>query len=301
MKLLIRQDKSPADITREFRKWKHDDRILPTLTGQLETILYAYNKFQPVVYDTQGIRDDGVDVVLRHHNKEETADELKVIAFQAKSYNDLCNTNYLKDIKAQYSDSRKVAGLEYYFIILCTDADKHRNKVRQICAEFRSDTKVEVIEPAYAYPFLVRTESRVHARLKRNFDKRDVVLEKAFETLRLSAPGERALVVYLTSKYVTQGRSDFKLESIMQDPHLEGAYQGFKDVVQEFDFQITEDLQNLVNASFIEFDVSTGESLRLRTECVRPVAALIMDAIVRYEYDADNILPYAFSLLEIGD
>lgn len=81
-----------------------------------------------------------------------------------------------------------MTGLEYYFIMLCTDAYKHRDKVRQICTAFRSDTKVEVIKPEYAYPFLIRPQSRVYARLKRRFDERDVVMQKAFEVLDLPDP-----------------------------------------------------------------------------------------------------------------
>lgn len=32
---------------------------------QLEMLLEAYGKFEPIVYDTQGILDDGTDLVLR--------------------------------------------------------------------------------------------------------------------------------------------------------------------------------------------------------------------------------------------
>ena len=46
----------------------------------------------------------------------------QLIGFQVKSFNDMKNAGYLRDLKAQHSDAiRKVQGLVHYFIMLCTD------------------------------------------------------------------------------------------------------------------------------------------------------------------------------------
>ena len=66
---LLRYQRAPEKATRTFRSWKHNADILPKVQAQLETLLEAYNRFEPVVYDTQGPRDDGSDIVLRYGSK----------------------------------------------------------------------------------------------------------------------------------------------------------------------------------------------------------------------------------------
>jgi hypothetical protein len=82
---LLRYQRAPVGVTQRFRSWKHNADILPKLQEQLETVLGAYGKFQPIVYDTQGIRDDGVDITLSYH-PEGSSDQKMVIGFQVKSF-----------------------------------------------------------------------------------------------------------------------------------------------------------------------------------------------------------------------
>ena len=84
--------------------WQHNRDILPKLKQQLEATLDAYGKFRPIVYDTQGIRDDGVDIALGYH-PEGSSDERKIIGFQAKSFDDLKPGTYLQSLKAQQGQS----------------------------------------------------------------------------------------------------------------------------------------------------------------------------------------------------
>src|SRR5689334_13143362 len=135
---LLRYQRAPGRITRMFRTWKHNIDTLPRLQQQLEMLLEAYGKFEPIVYDTQGIHDDGSDIVLRCY-PEGSATESELISFQVKSFDDLAKKTYLQELKAQRDDSfRKVIGMRYYFIMLCTNAEAHREKIRSIMSEFRS-------------------------------------------------------------------------------------------------------------------------------------------------------------------
>jgi hypothetical protein len=117
-------------MTRLFREWKHDADILPRLQAQLEMLLEVYGKFEPVVYNTQGMHDDGADVVIRF--RPENADEdWELIGFQVKSFDDLANPKYMRELKAQRDDAfRKVVGMRDYFLLLCTDGDADGDKVR---------------------------------------------------------------------------------------------------------------------------------------------------------------------------
>lgn len=71
---LLRYQRAPAKATRLLRTWKHNADILPRLQLQLEMLLEAYGKFEPIVYDTQGILDHGTDLVLRYRS-ETSAEE----------------------------------------------------------------------------------------------------------------------------------------------------------------------------------------------------------------------------------
>ena len=125
---LLRYQRAPSKMTAEFRNSAHNDDILPTLQRQLEMILDAYGKFQPIVYDTQGILDHGSDMVLRHREVSAANTEFELLSFQVKSYSDLCKKTYMQELKAQHDDTfRKVIGLQHYFLFLCTDELVHKS------------------------------------------------------------------------------------------------------------------------------------------------------------------------------
>lgn len=178
---LLRYQRTPEAATARFQMWKHDADILPKLQQQLEMFLAAHGKFREVIYNTQGILDDGSDMIIRIPPlQNETLPRL--ICFQAKSFSDLARDSYMQELKAQRDDTfRKVHGLEYYFLLLCTDMtdQKHKKKVRNIMAEFRSAALTEVIEPAYAYTFLHHPLTRIDAFVKRTMEEEDVVFKQA--------------------------------------------------------------------------------------------------------------------------
>jgi hypothetical protein len=120
---------------------------LPKVLTPHDAVLAALNKFEPIVYNTQGILDEGTDVAVRYRTSNEGDEERELIGFQVRSYGDLCKADYMKDLKAQRDDSfRKVCGLSYHFILPCTDAEVHAKKVRKIQAEFRTAERTKVID-----------------------------------------------------------------------------------------------------------------------------------------------------------
>lgn len=221
---LLRYQRVPLGITREFRSWKHNSDILPKLQSQLEMVLEAYGKFQPIVYDTQGINDDGVDIALPYW-PEGNSDQKSVIGFQVKSFDDLAKADYLRSVKAQHDDAyRKVSGLSYYFVLLCTDATLHKDKIRQIESEYRSDSSTEIVEPQYAYTFLHHPKTRVEALIKRVFEAEDLVFKRALETLDQTSPTARALAIFLTVKYTLTGHISYSSGSLLRERTLQAVY-----------------------------------------------------------------------------
>src|SRR5690242_10584105 len=99
---LLRYRRSPEKATELFRHWKHNADILPKLQEQLEILREARGKFQAVVYDIQGIHDEGSDIVIKYHLDDKPDD---LICFQVKSFDDLCKKDYLQGLKAQRDDT----------------------------------------------------------------------------------------------------------------------------------------------------------------------------------------------------
>jgi hypothetical protein len=83
---LLRFQRAPEKLTSNCRQLKHNRDILPKLQTQIETILEAYGKFEPIVYDCQGIHDDGSDISIRLRPQSQ---DRKQICFQIKSFEDL--------------------------------------------------------------------------------------------------------------------------------------------------------------------------------------------------------------------
>jgi hypothetical protein len=71
---LLRFQRAHEKITAEFARVFHNADILPLLQRQLETVLNACGKFEPIVYDCQGINDDGSDIVIRFDPKSNNAE-----------------------------------------------------------------------------------------------------------------------------------------------------------------------------------------------------------------------------------
>lgn len=333
---LLRYQRVPLAVTREFRSWKHNSDILPKLQLQLEMVLDAYGKFQPIVYDTQGINDDGVDIALPYW-PEGSSDQRRVIGFQAKSFDDLAKPDYLKSLKAQHDDAfRKVNGLSYYFVVICTDAKVHKDKIRQIESEYRSDSRTEIIEPHYAYTFLHHPKTRVEALIKRVFEAEDLVFKRALETLDQTSPTARALAIFLTVKYTLTGQVAYSSDALLGERTLRAVYdhvrnrqeelldvahqvalerdvareqgQGEEDwgddedppQVAEFEQQIVEDIE-LLNNDVVEVDSSSSPDVKLRVDQQLPLIAIVADARARYDHTEQELMAYMFNVMGVYD
>jgi hypothetical protein len=333
---LLRYQRVPGEVTEEFRRWTHNKDILPRLQQQIEMILSAYGKFQPVVYDTQGINDDGSDLILRH--REVTTSNGELIAFQVKSYADLRKRRYMQELKAQHDDTfRKVIGLQYYFLVLCTDESEHKEKIRNIAAEFRSADRTEIIEPEFAYTFLHHPQSRVDAIIKRTLEAEDIVLKKALETIEFPSPSARALATFIAVQFAAEGRNSFDQSILITHELLRPVYDELRErqrksleafyaarperrlpkrrrasmrrtldeedeaprQIRDFEEQVAQDLAVLEDV-LIDLDTTSG-TVNVRADVMLPLTSVIVDALVRYDYDAVTVLPYMFNLVGVLD
>jgi len=205
---LLQFRRTEYTATRAFQKLKHNADLCPRFQKQLETILGAFEKYRKIVYDIQGPRDRGADVVLRQSLNEEAF----FINLQIKSDSDLREKDYLKTLKSQYFDSKdSFQRLVDYYVILCTDLTGKKGKtervappdqrkkdiVRTVEAEFRNKQDVHVIEPEYALTFLRLSSMQIDATIKSKLGADDIVLAKAQEIVRRLSASERAILFHL--------------------------------------------------------------------------------------------------------
>ncbi len=340
---LLRYQRAPQAAAIAFRRLKHDRDLLPRLQAQLEIILDAYGKFQPIVYDTQGMRDDGSDVVLRVSGGDEP--DMQLTGFQVKSFDDLEKEGYLQNLKAQALESlNNITGLSKYFIVLCTDPKAHKKSIRFIESAFKTTRGAEVIEPEFTYTFLFMPKTRVEAIVKRTMEADDYVFKEALASLDFETPTGNALVVFLSVRFVATGSSQIALHELIEDKALRSMYEELREKqaeliaatlretdeefesseevegheqgeeeatdegddeqdppieLEEFGPQLASDLTVLEDA-ILESDGSS-ESYKILICEMRPLCAVALDALVRYEYSTEQLLAYMFSAMGVRD
>jgi hypothetical protein len=225
---LIRFQRAPQAACIAFRKLRHDADLLPLLQGQLETIRDAYGKFQPIAYDIQGVRDDGSDVVFRIDGDE--SQNVKLLGFQVKSFDDLEKEGYLQNLKAQALESlNNIKGLGKYFIVLCTDPKVHKKSIRFVASSFKTTDRTEVIEPEFAYTFLFMPKTRIEAIVKRTMEADDYVFREALTSLDFETPTANALAVFLSVHFVTAGRPHITTAELIADKALRTVYEEIRE------------------------------------------------------------------------
>lgn len=188
--------------TREFRGKRHNQDLCPQLQHQLEAILNATGRFEPVVYDTQGFLDQGADIVIRvRHQRRSDAEPPELIGFQVKSYGDFRTKDLFRILKAQRDDAlRKISGLSVYYLVLCTDEQQDKETIRNIEAEFKTAAKTIIIEPTYSLGFLKLSARRIQGVVTRLQHVDDLVFRRALDTVALGSPTAGILAVYLAAR-----------------------------------------------------------------------------------------------------
>ena len=315
--------------TREFARLKHNKDLCPRYQLQLESILRALGRFAPVVYDTQGVFDQGADIVVRLRDERRLDHEPpELIGLQIKSYDDFRQGGVLKTLKAQRDDAfRKVHGMSRYYVVLCTDEEEHKDTIRNIEAEFKGADRTVVVEPSYALSFLKLSDRRIEGHVTRLAQTDDLVFKRALETVDLETPTAGLLALHLAA-LACEGLSETTAEELKNQSDLEAAYQSSLDsrraaseVLQKeidhdddeqrgrarlaetffdsFDDALAYDLE-VLEASLADLSSGTGVISIRRTEML-PLLALLTDAKVRYELEGPELVAYGAEALGLVD
>src|SRR6476620_12008411 len=167
--MFITDDLSPAELlaellslrtrfsneTARFRNLRHNRDLCPRFADQIDAMMDVYKRHRTDVHDIQGVRDNGVDVLLRYKTESEA---LYKVGIQLKSYKELEDElkgrpSLFQVLKSQCLEAISNLRVDEWVLVLCTDEVEHLGLVRAICSEFKSVEKVKVIEPRQALAF----------------------------------------------------------------------------------------------------------------------------------------------------
>ncbi len=313
---MLRLGRTPSENTERFKSLKHDRDLLPQFQKQLERVLESYGKLSPLTYDTQGIRDQGVDVAIRRHDENDEFHSL--IGFQIKGTDDLLQDDYMQKLKAQHDESSRVKGLHRYYIVTCVHEAEHKKRLRSIAGEFKNAQRTRIIEPTFADYFLLLTQERIDAYIRRTLTGSDIVLKKALEAVDFTSRMTGAVLVYLTVRFYIESAGPVDIATIigsgtlrtLHEKLLNGAeaeyddleaddvmeFDEFSEIQRDFETQIHRDLEKLEDGSI----AIEGDSITVRFDQVMPLIALATDALVRYEYPPQSVMPYLLDLLSLS-
>lgn len=288
---LITSGNTADGSTKKFEDLKHNDDLLPMIQEKLELILDYFYKYREIVYDVQGIRDHGVDMVLKYTQD----DEPRKIGFQIKSFDDIEAEGWQKTLKSQMYEAHTYHsnGMEDFYILFCTNIIKHKDKIRNATADIVANNQfiTHSITPNKVLHFLNLHNAEIGAYIKRRLSLHDHVFAEAVDNLDQCTLLEGALIIdLLVEIYIN--RSDVLDENLLNSSVA-------IDVIDTYSIkdQLLENAAlNVLNKGFFHQETYSGK-LSIQSYNTQAIGALAYDAKVRYGYDDDEIKSYLFHSL----
>lgn len=289
---LISSGRTTDGLTKQFVEMSHNKELLPKLCEKLELILDYFYKYREIVYDVQGVRDHGVDVVLRYDRDGES----KKIGFQVKSFGDIKAEGWQTKLKSQMFEAQTYHGhgMEDFYVPFCTDITQHRDKLRNANADLTANNKFvcHPISPPMTLHFLNLGEAEIGAYIKRRLSKHDCVFTEATDSLERCSLTEGAMVIVGLVDMLFEG-AQLMAEDICESSMVSSIldrYPGNEAM------PIEESVLRIVDGQFFYADTYTGK-LTLNAGAIEAIAAIAYDAKVRYGYTGDDLKSYLFHSL----
>lgn len=178
----------PGDTVR-FRTLQHDRDLCPAFRERVATMLDAYKSHRTDVQDTQGPRDEGIDVHL-YYNQEGT----HRVGLQIKSYDEIekwakkRDPQFMVRLKGQIAAALSKVGVDDYYLLLCTDEVTHKRRIRMIASELTGYERVKIVLPRQALALFELGDDQVSALVTQLLCNRDSILRDARHAARNLKP-----------------------------------------------------------------------------------------------------------------
>ena len=252
------------------------------------------------------MKDKGTDVLLT----EWVEGVKEFVCFQVKGEDDLAQKDYLKTLKAQFFDTQNTYGskLQHYYIVVCYSLvsedetgnlriDKARGeKVKNVIRDFAPEDRVRVIEPGFGAWFLGLSTVQIDVIIRTRFGDDDIVFKEARHLVADLEITEKILLIFILWLNLYQNKPTVMADDITQSQFIRRMHLLIVEDIEDlydFDHQIAHDLEILGN-QFLE---SYGEGFSLSVQAVEPLAILMLDGSVRYDYHDEGLLEYMVRIL----
>ena len=203
---LLKGRRLSVEATERFRALRHDKHLVPHFTAHIDFILEVYKAYRTDAHDIQGIRDDGIDVLLHYelHGVQSRVD------LQIKSNDEFDQwankkLNMLEKLKAQYSAAKENVRVDDYYIFLCCDDRVHRRRIRMICSELKNYGRCTAIEPRDAFGFYHLSGLDLVVRTTRVLCNTDVILRAALNEADAEEPDVAFFLISLVCHAFRRG------------------------------------------------------------------------------------------------
>jgi hypothetical protein len=273
--------------TARFKSATHDKHLCPTFQKRVSAMMDAYMSHRSDVHNTQGPRDNGIDVLLVYDYAVET----RRVGLQIKSHGEIAkwaagnDPNFVKTLKAQYAAATQ--RVDDYYIVLCTDEVVHSRQIRTICSEMAGWARLKIVLPRQALACFEMDDDDVRAFVTRFLCADDGVLKAALATVDTERPYESLMRLACLCRLLLTAQAE------LTDADLQELY---VRATGQQDAQCLPDL--LWDPQSLGLEVVNGGDFRIDLSSLpRPLCALFYDSLVRHPRDEDEMLNYLARLL----
>lgn len=295
--------------TSEFKYLKHNDDLVPTFSKNLNYLAECCGSYGNACYDIQGVRDNGVDVLIKYRDEDS---ETHYIGLQIKSYRDIKEDNWLTKLKAQALEATATWRLDDFYIVFCTDAYEHRNKLRNASADIIKylGGSVHIVEPSKALNFFKLSPLEILIQVQNYYRAGDPVTETAKSELSDFNLFESAIIIEAAVNFFTESSKDIEPEILFESAMPQSINDKYYNVSNDFfdldeqeqqEYDVVDDrdehdsLMRLSDSIF--FESSSSDAAKFIPSGSWALAALILDAKARQSFDTEVLKEYLMYLL----
>jgi len=311
---LLYYGKTSAAETSNFKELKHNKDLVPAFNNKLNDIIEYFDRYHKISYDIQGIRDKGIDVLVKYDYEYNN----NLIGIQIKSFDDLEEKEWTTKLKAQITDVISHYGsknLVDFYIAFCTDISKHKDKIRNATADLAGikNINLHILSPEQSLYFIQLADFQIGSYLKKKLSEDDPIVTEAKESLEGLTLAQSAMVIDAASYFIQNGNVEFKYKVVTESTFVSEVYDKFPNIPinmleaddkklkkifgVHYEINEIEDFQ-LLNDKGIFDSNAYSDSYKFDHGSYISLIAILYESIARYRYDDDESKWYVFYLLK---
>ncbi|MDQ1745673.1 MAG: hypothetical protein QOE23_4012 [Pseudonocardiales bacterium] len=185
----------------------------------MQRLLDGLRRDSNITYDIQGLNDQGVDVAMRLTD----AVGARFIGVQIKSHHEFVTENPTSKLIQQYHTAREYYGDDLtYYILACCDPSvpQVQDRLRDATSRFTKNSRVIVVEPAYALSFLALRPAQLDSLITQTLRTGDPIVATGRNELIGMHPLEAAILLHLVERVICGHQIEARHDDLERDTWL---------------------------------------------------------------------------------